>query len=170
MKLNAMPCAAPRTTWVKQRHSPHSTARGFTLIEAMIVVAIVAILAAIAFPAYTEHIRKARRSDAKSALLDLAAREERFYSVQNVYTNRPSDLGYTADTAATFPIDVISGSTAFYALSVTITAPTTTTGPAFAATAAAKGSQAGDKCGDFALNHLGVQALANAAATAAECW
>ena len=170
MKLNPMPCAAPRTTWMKLRHSSHSAARGFTLIEAMIVVAIVAILAVVAFPTYTEHIRKARRSDAKSALLDLAAREERFHSVQNVYTQLPSDLGYTATTTATFPIDVFSGSTAFYELSVTITAATSTAGPTFVATATAKGRQAGDKCGDFTLNHLGVQTVASAATTAADCW
>ncbi|MCP4091353.1 MAG: prepilin-type N-terminal cleavage/methylation domain-containing protein, partial [Gammaproteobacteria bacterium] len=50
----------------------YGKSRGFTLIELMIVVAIVGILAAIAYPSYQEQVRKSRRADANGALLGLA--------------------------------------------------------------------------------------------------
>ena len=59
---------------------------GFTLIELMIVVAVIGILAAIAYPSYQDSIRKSRRADAKSALLDAAQRQERFFTENNQYT------------------------------------------------------------------------------------
>lgn len=62
-------------------------ASGFTLIELMIVVAVIGILAAIAYPSYQDSIRKARRADAKSALLDAAQRQERFFTENNQYTS-----------------------------------------------------------------------------------
>ena len=62
-------------------------APGFTLIELMITVAVVGILAAIAYPSYQDSIRKSRRADAKSALLDAAHRQERFFTENNQYTN-----------------------------------------------------------------------------------
>lgn len=57
-------------------------ARGFTLIELVIVLLIIGILAAIAIPSYNSYIAKAARNDAKSAMLELAQVEERFYSNQ----------------------------------------------------------------------------------------
>ena len=68
--------------------------QGFTLIELMIAVAIVGILAAVALPSYQRSIMKGRRVDAKAATLDLAAREERYFSVNNTYTNSAVSLGF----------------------------------------------------------------------------
>jgi len=53
-------------------------ARGFTLVEVLIAVAIVGILAAIAFPSYQNHLRKGRRADAQSFMMDLANREQQY--------------------------------------------------------------------------------------------
>lgn len=146
---------------------------GFSLIELMIVVAIVAVLAAIAYPSYQEQIRKARRTDAKTALLDLAARQERFYSVQNTYASKPSSLGYTVAGDA-FPMDVnASSSASFYELTLTVVAPTAGTPASFIATAKRlTGPQSSDRCGDFVVNQLGVQSLANASTgvAATDCW
>jgi type IV pilus assembly protein PilE len=151
---------------------PHPTARsgiisgkGFTLIELMIVVAVIAILAAIAFPSYTEHVRKSRRVEAKNALLDLASRQERFLSTTSNYATTPDSLGYGV---AAYPIDVLSGSAVYYR--ITVVATNDTTGSTFTATAARVGDQTSDKCGSYTLTHLGVQGNTGNTAATAECW
>ena len=143
------------------KDSRRKGAAGFTLIELMIAVAIVAILAAIAYPAYLEQIRKSRRTDAKAALLDLAARQERYFTTHNTYTKTATDLGY----AGTFPIDVLTGSSAFYQLAVPTASAT-----AFTATAAPVGSQTADtKCGTYQIDQLGVQSSTGTLG-AVGCW
>src|SRR5580658_4397423 len=91
---------------------------GFTLIELMVALAIASLLIAIAIPTYISEVRKSRRTEAKTALVDLAGREERFYNTNNTYSSTPSDLGYGA-VAATFPMTVGSG---YYQVNVTFTA------------------------------------------------
>jgi type IV pilus assembly protein PilE len=61
-------------------------ARGFTLIEMMIVVAIVAILASIALPAYTGHVVRASRVQAQAELLELASLQEKIFLNSNNYS------------------------------------------------------------------------------------
>ena len=63
---------------------------GLTLIELMVVIAVLAILTAIGYPMYTEQIRKARRTDARNALHMIAIAQERFYTVNGMYAD---DLG-----------------------------------------------------------------------------
>ena len=60
--------------------------RGITLIELMIVVAVIAIITAVAYPSYQDHIRKARRAEGKTALLKALQLEERFYTAEQTYT------------------------------------------------------------------------------------
>jgi len=61
-------------------------ARGFSMIELMIVVAIVALLAAIAYPSYRDQVRRSNRTEGQALLLDAAAKQERFFSENNSYT------------------------------------------------------------------------------------
>ncbi len=85
------------------RNNPLRTAlsaRGFTLVELMIVVAIAAILAAIAYPSYQDSIRKSRRTEAKTALENVAAEQEKYYYRNNAYTRDLTKLGYSGTAGA----------------------------------------------------------------------
>lgn len=102
------------------RPAAHRTI-GFTLIEMMITLLVIAILAAIAVPIYQNQIRESRRTDARSALLELAAREERYYATNNAYTATAADLGYTGFGTAN-PVD----SSGFYYIVAASAAPCAT--------------------------------------------
>ncbi len=69
---------------------------GVTLMELMIVVAIVGILAAVAYPTYSEYMNRGRRASGKAMLQQVLQQQERFYSENNTYTVDMADLGYGA--------------------------------------------------------------------------
>ncbi|MBC7514740.1 MAG: prepilin-type N-terminal cleavage/methylation domain-containing protein [Herminiimonas sp.] len=140
-------------------------ARGFTLIELMIVVAIVAILAAIALPSYDRYVKKARRTDAKQALLDYAARQEKFFSTHNAYAPDASTIGYESANN----ILIRSSGASYYRLGLSFTGPPAEP-TAFTATAFATGAQTADECHDYTLNNLGAQANPAVTDPALECW
>ena len=76
------------------QHAARSS-RGFTLIELMIVVVIATILFSIAVPSYLAQVRQSRRTEAKTAILDLSGREERYLTTNPAtYTSNPAFLGY----------------------------------------------------------------------------
>lgn len=71
---------------MKYRH-----ARGFTLIELMIVVAIIGILATIALPSYRKSVIRSSRAAAQAELLQLASLQEKIYLNSNAYTSKLTD-------------------------------------------------------------------------------
>jgi type IV pilus assembly protein PilE len=119
---------------------------GFTLIELIIVIVIVGILASIALPSYQDSVRKARRSDAKAALLENANFMERFYTENNTYT-----LGGTALSIT---------STNYYDLDPT------TSGASYTLKATPTGSQTSDSCGNLSITNTGLKS----ATGTGSCW
>ncbi|MBI3368738.1 MAG: type IV pilin protein [Burkholderiales bacterium] len=130
---------------------------GFTLIELMIGVAIVAILTAIAYPGYAKQVAKGRRAEAKTALLAVAQKMERFYTERATYAG--AALGSGGIYAAT-------SENGYYNLSITAQ---TATG--FTIKAVPTGIQASDKCGSYVYNDAGTKSLgADATDSVANCW
>ena len=126
--------------------------RGFTLIEIMIVIAIIVIIITIAAPSYTEYLKKGRRAEVVSLLSEQAQILERFYTKNNVYTG----------------ITGLSTGNDFYTITPTIADQT------FLLTATRKAgtTMATDKCGDFTLTNTGVRSMNNATTglTTKDCW
>jgi type IV pilus assembly protein PilE len=146
------------------------SSRGFTLIELMVVVVIATILVTIAVPSYMNQVRQSRRMDAKTAVLDLAGREERYFSTNGAsYTNVAGNLGYAA-----LPTLVGSG---YYTMSVCspACAPSAVAAPSYSVTATpvAGTSQVKDvACASFSVDSTGAQFAFNSggANNTAYCW
>lgn len=109
----------------RRREPEGSRARGFTLIEIIITLAIVGILALIAYPAYTSSVYKSRRADGQAAVAAAMQAEERYFTENNAYDTTLSDLGYPAGTVTSqqgfYVITVAAGSTGNIATSVVVT-------------------------------------------------
>jgi len=157
---------------------------GFTLIELMIVVTIAAILFAVAVPTYQSQIRHSRRTDAKTALQDLAVREAKYFTLYNNFTTAPDKLGYSG----TFPQNIGSNYYQMYVCigSATGTSSTSATCPGVAGSGTsfivsaipiAGTSQANDSsCQYYAVDNTGTQFSSDSTAgttgndTTSTCW
>lgn len=140
-------------------------ARGFTLIELMIALAVVAILAAIAYPSYTEHVIKTKRTEGRALLNRIAAEQERFFTARNQYAAsvtaaRPAGLGLTATSEKGCYLAAVAVTNGGMGYNLT----------AVPQNSAACGDQTQDtKCGTLGINSLGVK-TATGTLGAAGCW
>ena len=126
---------------------------GFTMVELLIVIAIIGILAGVGYPSYVSHMKKAQCADGIDSLLSLAGRMEEFYMNNDTY------VGATVGTTGTVGSDQTSDG--LYVLAV----PAVTL---FAYTLTATPVDSGQKT--LTLNSLGQKSEAGGAANAAMCW
>lgn len=140
------------------RHQSNSIRHGmpgFTLIELMIVVAIVAILAAVAYPSYNEHIIKTRRKAGASCLAEAAQFMERYYTTQLTYVGADPALACETDIAGNYTIAAGALTATAYTLSATPVGAQATKDTA---------------CGTLGVNQAGIRTKTGSASTVTECW
>ena len=128
--------------------------KGVTLVELMITVAVVGILASVALPSYTDYIRKSKRAEARTALMQASMNMERYFSSNNIYS------GATAGTV--FPSTSASSN---YSLALS-----NLTDQTYTLTATPLKSQTSDPCGNLVLNHAGQKTVASATLASDVCW
>ena len=142
-------------------------ARGFTLVELLTTITIGAILTALAVAGYSSQIRKSRRTEAKTAMLDLAGREERNLSTVNAYSAVPTELGYAA---VSYPMLIGNG---YYTINVVVVPPAPGVPAQYTITATPVGNQAQDAgCASFTVDQQGNRLATDVtgADASATCW
>lgn len=133
---------------------------GFTLIEMMIVVALIALLSSIAYPSYQEYVVKTKRAEGKSALMQSMMQQERYFTQNNTYVT------FTEATPNGFKYYSGDNSTnSAYTLSAA--ACGTGIGDCVQITATVRGFT-DEKCGNLSLTSAGVKSASGTAPT--KCW
>jgi type IV pilus assembly protein PilE len=137
----------------------HHRPRGFTLIEVMIVCAIVAILAVVAYPSYAEHVRAGRRAEAQRALEEASQFMRRRYSNADTHVGAriPQEMGVSPRSdpqAAAYAIVLVENGQAVGVATIA---------HAYTLRAVRMRTMGNDRCGDLEITHTGARSLVNAA-------
>ena len=151
----------------------NQAARGFTLIELMIVVAIIAILAAVAYPSYKESVARGNRASAQSALLQHAQWMERQFSISNAYNLEADRVTAITSTELNLKVPLDSKTAQAYTLSfgdnLGLCSTPTATCFKMRMDPISPGAMAGDRCGTFFLDHTGAQTVSGSSGSSS-CW
>jgi type IV pilus assembly protein PilE len=137
-------------------------AGGFTLVEVIVVMAIIGILTAIAVPSYSEYVRRSQRAEARTILLEAAQFMQRFYSANDRYDQARS--GAAVALPASLQRVPTSGAARY---TISLSAVSTT---AYTLQAQPAGSMTADKCGTFTLTSVGRRDVVDATAPSSDCW
>jgi type IV pilus assembly protein PilE len=141
----------------------HQSQVGMTLIELMIVVAIVGVLSAIAYPSYTEYVLRGHRAEARTALMDLMQQQERFFTQNGAYA-----APLTTDFKA-FSGD--SAANGYYTLSAAACAAPNDLKLCVALTATRNTSGSDPTVGDLTYDSTGLKSCINGTdTTKSKCW
>ena len=135
--------------------------RGFTLIEILIALVILGIVMSVALPGYQDSVRKSRRADAMRDLMELGARQERFYAANSSYTT-------TVDTAAGLDLGRTTSAEGWYNLSIAACGGGSIA-TCYVITASPTGAQLKDKgCLAMSLDNLGRRTSSGVLGN--DCW
>lgn len=141
--------------------------KGITLIELMIVIAVIGILSAIAYPAYDNYVKRTKRVTAEGDLYAFRNSMQRYFAENNSYSGATTAAAGVAGApiATLFPSQSpIDGNNAAYNLIVTVPAG----GASFTLQATPIGGQVSDICGNLTLSSTNIRGVS--ASTVANCW
>ena len=127
---------------------------GFTLIELMIVLAVLSIIVAIGYPSYQEHVKKSRRAEGMGQLLELADRMERAYSDRGTYPTDISEVYVATTDGGFYTLSIVTANNVSFTVSASPTS---------------LGKQDTDKCKTFTLTSLGKKSISGSVPNS-QCW